>query len=163
MVGHWANCAHFGLPPTIAFAVGPALSSCSSKPSIWGSGASTAPRCPTAPISVAVSVSRWGDIISTLGGDRTKVTTVPASSSVDPHDHEPSPADAKSFFHAGLVVVNGVGYDAWASKLAAATAPNASVVSARRRMPVQLLVDRGQSGANPPRPLACGQNPTTKS
>ena len=79
---------------------------------------------------MAVSVSQWGDIVATLGGNCAKVTTALVSSSVDPHDYEPSPSNANSFSHASLVVVNGAGYDAWATKLAAATAPHAPVVSA---------------------------------
>jgi zinc/manganese transport system substrate-binding protein len=87
-------------------------------------------------------VSQWGDIVSTLGGNCAKVTTVLVSSSVDPHDYEPSPADAVSLSRAQLVVVNGTGYDVWASKLAATTVPNAPVVSAGE-------VTKTPDGANP--------------
>ncbi len=128
---------------TIALGVALVLTGCSSKPGkSSGSGASTAPPCPTAPINVAVSVSQWGDIVSTLGGNCAKVTTALVSWSVDPHVYEPSPLNANSFSHASLVVVNGAGYDAWASKLAAATAPNAPVVSAA-------TVTKTPGGANP--------------
>ncbi len=87
-------------------------------------------------------MSQWGDIVSTLGGRCAKVTTALVSSSVDPHDYEPSPSNANSFSHARLAVVNGAGYDSWASKLAAATAPNAPVVSAA-------AVTKTPDGANP--------------
>lgn len=107
-----------------------------------GPGDATAPRCPTAPVTVVVSVSQWGQIVSTLGGNCATVTTVLASSAVDPHDYEPSPADTKMFLHARLVVVNGAGYDAWAAKLAAASAPQALVVSAA-------AVTKTPNGANP--------------
>jgi len=91
---------------------------------------------------VAVSVDQWGDIVATLGGNCAKVTTVLVSSSVDPHDYEPAPADAELFSHVQLVVVNGAGYDVWASKLAATTVPNAPVVSAGE-------VTKTPDGANP--------------
>ena len=39
------------------------------------------------------SVDQWGDIVSELGGKCANVTTVLASSAVDPHDYEPTPAD----------------------------------------------------------------------
>ena len=110
------------------------------KPS--GTGAPTAPPCPTAPVTAAVSVSQWGQIVASLGGNCATVTTALASSSVDPHDYEPSPADARSFLRARLVVVNGAGYDAWAEKLAAASAPRAPVVSAA-------AVTKTPDGANP--------------
>jgi zinc/manganese transport system substrate-binding protein len=119
------------------------LTGCSSKSSKSpSSGPLAAPPCPTAPIKVVASVSQWGDIVSTLGGNCAKVTTVLVSSSVDPHDYEPSPADAVSLSRAQLVVVNGTGYDVWASKLAATTVPNAPVVSAGE-------VTKTPDGANP--------------
>jgi zinc/manganese transport system substrate-binding protein len=107
-------------------------------------GAAPAPAdaCPTAPVDVIVSVDQWGDIVSELGGACTNVKTVLASSSVDPHDYEPSPADASSFAGAKLVVVNGADYDHWASDLAATSAKNAPVISAAE-------VTRTADGANP--------------
>lgn len=89
-----------------------------------------APPCPTSPVEVVVSVDQWGDVVSELGGACANVTTLLASSSVDPHDYEPSPADAAKFEGAQLVVVNGGHYDEWAAKLAAGSAPNAPVVDA---------------------------------
>ena len=86
--------------------------------------------CPTTPVDVVVSVDQWGDIVSELGGDCAQVKTLLASSSVDPHDYEPTPADAAAFEGAQLVVVNGAHYDEWAAKLAATSAPDATVVSA---------------------------------
>ncbi|NBP84093.1 MAG: hypothetical protein EBU54_02335 [Mycobacteriaceae bacterium] len=86
--------------------------------------------CPTAPVDVVVSVDQWGDIVSELGGACAAVTTVLASSSIDPHDYEPAPADAASFSGAQLIVVNGADYDHWATDLAATAAPAAPVVSA---------------------------------
>ena len=94
------------------------------------SSAVNAPPCPTTPVDVVVSVDQWGSIVSALGGNCAKVTTLLASSSVDPHDYEPSPADAVTFGGAQLVVVNGGHYDEWATKLAAGSAPNAPVVNA---------------------------------
>ncbi|MGV0781827.1 metal ABC transporter solute-binding protein, Zn/Mn family [Mycolicibacterium sp. XJ775] len=86
--------------------------------------------CVTTPVNVVVSVDQWGDIVSALGGDCAKVTTVVAGSSVDPHDFEPAPADAAKFQGAQLVVINGGHYDEWATKLAQSTAPDAIVLRA---------------------------------
>jgi zinc/manganese transport system substrate-binding protein len=95
-----------------------------------GSGTAQAGACPAAPVDVVVSVDQWGDIVSQLGGSCTRVKTLLASSSVDPHDYEPSPADAATFQGAQLVVVNGAHYDEWASKLAEASAPDAPMINA---------------------------------
>ena len=105
-------------------------------------GTTAAASCPTAPVPVVVSVDQWGDIASELGGGCANVKTVLADSSVDPHDYEPSPADAASFTGAKLVVVNGAGYDSWASKLAASSAGGAEVVNAA-------AVTKTPDGANP--------------
>ena len=117
-----------------------ASSSAATEPAATGSPAATA--CPTAPVAVVVSVDQWGDIVSELGGACANVKTVLASSSVDPHDYEPSPADAAWFTGAKLVVVNGDDYDTWASKLAASSAAGAVVVSAAE-------VTKTPAGANP--------------
>ena len=89
-----------------------------------------APACPVTPINVVASVDQWGSIVSQLGGECAKVTTLLAGSSVDPHDYEPSPADAAKFEGAQLVVINGGHYDEWAAKLAAGSAPDAPIVDA---------------------------------
>jgi zinc/manganese transport system substrate-binding protein len=99
-------------------------------------------QCPTTPVDVVVSVDQWGDVVSTLGGDCAKVTTVLASSSVDPHDYEPAPKDTATFEGARLVVLNGGHYDEWAAKLAATSAPNAAVVDA-------IQVSGSHAGGNP--------------
>jgi zinc/manganese transport system substrate-binding protein len=92
--------------------------------------ASDAPPCPVTPVEVVVSVDQWGEIVSALGGACANVTTLLASSSVDPHDYEPSPADAAKFGDAQLIVINGGHYDEWAAKLAASSAPGVPVVDA---------------------------------
>jgi zinc/manganese transport system substrate-binding protein len=126
-----------------AFALTIVATGCSSSQTApAASGRTAAASCPTAPVAVVVSVDQWGDIVSELGGACANVKTVLASSSVDPHDYEPSPADAAWFTGARLVVVNGAGYDPWASKLAASSAPGAHFVSAAQ-------VTKTPDGANP--------------
>lgn len=114
-----------------ALVVGPLLlAGCAGGTDKASAPPSDAPPCPTSPVEVVVSVDQWGDIASELGGACANVTTLLASSSVDPHDYEPSPADAAKFEGAQLVVVNGGHYDEWAAKLAAGSAPNAPVIDA---------------------------------
>jgi zinc/manganese transport system substrate-binding protein len=103
---------------------------------------SAPPPCPSAPVDVAVSVDQWGDLVSQLGGACAVVKTVLVSSSVDPHDYEPSPRDAATFSGARLIVINGAGYDPWALKLAAISAPVAPFISAAD-------VTKTPDGANP--------------
>jgi zinc/manganese transport system substrate-binding protein len=112
----------------VLLAVPLGLAGCSHTPPTSETAAPGA--CPTTPVDVVVSVDQWGEIVSELGGDCARVETLLASSSVDPHDYEPTPADAAAFGDARLVVVNGGHYDEWAAKLAATSAPDATVISA---------------------------------
>ena len=94
--------------------LGPAaIAACSS-----GTTSATKPvgDCPTAPVPVVVSVDQWGDIVDQLAGDCGAVTTIVKSSSADPHDYEPTPADSATFTDAKLVVQNGLDYDPWVDK-----------------------------------------------
>jgi len=62
----------------------------------------------------------WGSIAGQLGGAKAAVKSIINSPNTDPHEYEPTPADARAFAKAQLVLVNGVGYDPWADKLLAA-------------------------------------------
>jgi zinc/manganese transport system substrate-binding protein len=107
-----------------------AVTSCSAGDDAAAPSAQPGGECPVEPVSVVVSVDQWGGIVSQLGGQCATVSTVVASSSVDPHDFEPAPKDAALFEGAQLVVVNGGHYDEWASKLAEGSAPDAPVIDA---------------------------------
>ena len=119
-------------PATASILIGSlALGSCS----ISGPGGATAaPKgsCPTAAIPIVVSVDQWGDIVDDLTGDCGDVSTIFKSSSADPHDYEPTPADAAKFTDAKLVVVNGLGYDSWADRVVATLGTKPAMVNAGR-------------------------------
>lgn len=68
-------------------------------------------------LRVVAAESSWGSLAAQLGGDRAQVTEIISSPSADPHDYEPTSADARAMAEAQLVVVNGLGYDQWASQL----------------------------------------------
>ncbi len=72
--------------------------------------------CPVAPVSVVASVNQWGQIVEQLGGDCVVVDTIITGSAADPHDYEPTPADTAAFESADLAVLNGLGYDSWATR-----------------------------------------------
>ena len=75
-------------------------------------------------LRVVAAENVWGSIASQLGGGRVDVTSVIVSPATDPHDYEPNAADARTLAGAQLVIVNGIGYDPWASKLLAANPVN---------------------------------------
>jgi zinc/manganese transport system substrate-binding protein len=71
-------------------------------------------------IVVVAAENFWGSIASQLGGTHVTETSIIANPNTDPHDYEPTAADARVIASAKLVIVNGIGYDPWASKLLAA-------------------------------------------
>jgi len=77
---------------------------------------------PPAPstISVVATENFWGSLAEQLGGERVTVTNIISNPDTDPHDYEPSPADGRHIASAKYVIANGVGYDAWMTKLLAA-------------------------------------------
>jgi zinc/manganese transport system substrate-binding protein len=81
-----------------------------------------------AQIHVVAAENFWGSLATQLGGNRVQVTSVIANPATDPHDYEPSAVDARMFAGAQMAIVNGVGYDSWASKLIAANPVKGRVV-----------------------------------
>jgi len=79
-------------------------------------------------IHVVAAENFWGSLAAQLGGDRVQVTSVIANPTTDPHDYEPTALDARTFAGAQMAIVNGVGYDPWASKLIAANPVKGRVV-----------------------------------
>jgi zinc/manganese transport system substrate-binding protein len=71
-------------------------------------------------INVVAAENFWGSIAAQLGGSHAKVTSIITNPATDPHDYEPTAADARTVSGAQYTIVNGVGYDAWADKLLAA-------------------------------------------
>ena len=65
---------------------------------------------------VVASVNQWGSLAQELGGSCVKVTSLINSTSVEPHDYEPTPSDLAKLTKADIVVLNGAGYDGWAEK-----------------------------------------------
>ena len=53
-----------------------------------------------------------------LGGEHVVVTSAIANAAADPHDYEPTTADIAGISSADIAVVNGAGYDTWASTAA---------------------------------------------
>jgi zinc/manganese transport system substrate-binding protein len=77
---------------------------------------------------VVAAENFWGSIAKQLGGNRVNLVSIITDPNTDPHDYEPTPADARTIAGAQLVIVNGIGYDPWAPKLLAANPVNGRVV-----------------------------------
>jgi zinc/manganese transport system substrate-binding protein len=79
-------------------------------------------------VEVVATINVWGSILAQLGGSRVHATSLIRNPDTDPHDYEPTPADGRTIAAARLIVMNGIGYDAWAGKAVAANADPRQVV-----------------------------------
>ncbi|HET7591038.1 MAG TPA: zinc ABC transporter substrate-binding protein [Solirubrobacterales bacterium] len=68
-------------------------------------------------LDVVAAEDFWGSIAAQLGGDQVEVSDIVTNPAADPHDYEPSAEDARTMAGARLAIVNGIGYDQWATKL----------------------------------------------
>lgn len=94
-------------------------------------------------VQVVAAESFWGSIASQIGGDRVRVTSIVSNPNTDPHDYDATPQDGRLVAQAGFVIVNGAGYDAWASRLL-----NASPSTERKVLTVSDLLGK-RDGDNP--------------
>jgi zinc/manganese transport system substrate-binding protein len=88
--------------------------------SIAGCGAGGGAQAAGGRLSVVAAEDFWGSLAAQLGGDQVAVTSIITNPAADPHDYEPTSNDAKTMAAAQVSIVNGIGYDEWASKLLAA-------------------------------------------
>src|SRR5438132_346218 len=122
-------------PLALLVGLGLGLAACSSTPGTGGKSSGVGP--------VVAAENFWGSIASQLGGTKVSVARIINNPNADPHDYEPTAADARLVASAGLVIENGIGYDTWAQKLL-----DANPASGRDVMNVGTLVGVA-AGGNP--------------
>ena len=107
--------------------------------------ASAAPAYPSDPGAMTVSAGEnfYGDLFHQLGGSRLRVYAFVSNPNADPHQYETSTGNAQAVADSRLVVVNGLGYDAFMERLLQASPRPGRVV-----INVQRLVG-APDGANP--------------
>jgi zinc/manganese transport system substrate-binding protein len=90
--------------------------------------ASSAPADQTVPVVASTNV--YGAVVRAVGGEHVSVTSIIDSPDADPHEYEARPADAAAVAEAKLVVMNGGGYDDFATKLVASAGSSPAIVDA---------------------------------
>lgn len=80
-------------------------------------GCSSAEPADDAGLTVVASTNVWGDVARQVAGDLADVTSIVDDPSVDPHSFEASARVELAISRADLVVVNGGGYDDFATQL----------------------------------------------
>jgi zinc/manganese transport system substrate-binding protein len=112
------------LTAVVTVALAMVLAACgSSSPSTAGgshpaaAAAAAKPTGTARTLNVVAGENFWGSIVSQLAGRTATVTSIVTDPNADPHDYESSSDDARAFARADYVVLNGAGYDGWATKL----------------------------------------------
>jgi zinc/manganese transport system substrate-binding protein len=88
-----------------------------------------APAAATERLPVVASFSILGDLVAQVGGDHVAVTTLVGPDG-DAHVYQPTPSDARAVAVARLVVVNGLGFEGWMTRLIEAAGYQGPVVVA---------------------------------
>jgi zinc/manganese transport system substrate-binding protein len=92
-------------------------------------------------LQVVAAENFWGSVAAQLGGAKVHVQSIIVNPDIDPHSYEPTAEDARTMAGAQMAIVNGIGYDEWASHLLAV---NPS--SERAVLDVGSLLGLGQGG-----------------
>lgn len=79
-------------------------------------------------LTVVAAENFWGSIAAQLGGQKVRVQSIVTNPATDPHSYEPSAKDARAMANARLAIVNGIGYDEWASRLLHASPTGARAI-----------------------------------
>ncbi len=90
-----------------------------------------APVMANEPLPVVASFSILADMVKQVGGPHVEVTSLVGPNS-DAHVFDPTPADAKRLAAAKLVVVNGLGFEGWMSRLIKSSGYKGPVLTASK-------------------------------
>ncbi|HEV2508512.1 metal ABC transporter substrate-binding protein [Bosea sp. (in: a-proteobacteria)] len=94
-------------------------------------------------LPVVASFSILGDFVREIGGERVVVTTLVGPDG-DAHVYSPTPADAKTVAGAKLVVVNGLKFEGWLTRLVKSSGTKATVATATTGItPLKMADDHG--------------------
>lgn len=83
---------------------------------------------PSGTVRVVASTNVYGEIAKQIGRTHVQVTSILTNPEADPHLFEPGTADGLAVAKADVVIVNGVGYDAFMTKLVQAAPSSHRVV-----------------------------------
>src|SRR3954462_8213360 len=81
-----------------------------------------------------------GDMLRQVGGDRVEVITLVGPNG-DAHVYQPTPADAKRLREAKVLVINGLGFEGWISRLEQSSGFKGLVVTASKGVKAQQMTE----------------------
>ncbi|KAA1178164.1 metal ABC transporter substrate-binding protein [Rhizobium tropici] len=99
-------------------------------------------------LNVVASFTVLADVVKHVGGDHVKVSSLVGPNG-DPHEFEPSPADAKTLKAAKVVFVSGEGLEGWMDRLISASGYKGAPVVASEGVNTRTMVDDGKTITDP--------------
>ncbi|MFT4184844.1 MAG: zinc ABC transporter substrate-binding protein [Rhizobium sp.] len=99
-------------------------------------------------LNVVASFTVLADVVKQVGGEHVKVSSLVGPNG-DPHEFEPSPADAKTLNAAKLTFVSGEGLEGWMDRLISASGYKGTPVVASDGINTRTMVDDGKTVTDP--------------
>jgi zinc/manganese transport system substrate-binding protein len=110
---------------------------------IAGCGSTSNPVRPGT-LAVVAAENEYGNVAAQIGGKDVSVTSVESNPNTDPHTYEVSPSVAQEIGAAQVIIQNGIGYDAYMTRI-----ESASPSTIRKVINVQHLLGLPDSTPNP--------------
>ena len=108
-----------------------------------GCGAESTP-ARSGSIAVVAAENEYGNVAVQVGGTDVSVTSVESNPNTDPHTYEVSPSVAQDIGAAQVIIQNGIGYDAYMTRI-----ESASPSTTRKVINVQHLLGLPDTTPNP--------------
>ncbi|KQV32423.1 metal ABC transporter substrate-binding protein [Rhizobium sp. Root1203] len=99
-------------------------------------------------LKVVASFTVLADVVKQVGGEHVKVTSLVGPNG-DPHEFEPSPADAKSLNAAKVTFVSGEGLEGWMDRLISASGYKGRPVIASEGINTRTMEEDGRTVTDP--------------
>lgn len=99
-------------------------------------------------LKVVASFTVLADVVHQVGGDHVAVTSLVAPNG-DPHEFEPSPADAKHLKAADIVFVSGEGLEGWMDRLISASGYQGKPVTVSGGIKTHTMEEDGKTVTDP--------------
>ncbi|MGM4908619.1 metal ABC transporter solute-binding protein, Zn/Mn family [Rhizobium sp. 768_B6_N1_8] len=99
-------------------------------------------------LKVVASFTVLADVVRQVGGDHVKVTSLVGPNG-DPHEFEPSPADAKALNAAKVTFVSGEGLEGWMDRLITASGYKGNPVTVSEGINTRTMEEDGKTVTDP--------------
>lgn len=100
------------------------------------------------PLTIVATFSVLGDMVREVGGDRIDLKVLVGPDG-DAHTFEPSPSDAKTVAGADLIILNGLDFEPWLTKLAASSETKAGLITASSGVKPRGMDEDGRTVLDP--------------